>query len=289
MKIGFNEGSDWDCKNHSVMKDLEYCEKYGFDYIDIQNRCLDRELAKGSVTLKELGEWFRTHKLKVSSYNALCDFNMCDSEKEEQDKLSELEEAVKRCILLETDRIIVVPRANLKIPATIPEIHADAVRMLKKMVKIAEPHQIRLALEFCGQPNVSINRFREAYAIVQEINHPLVGMTFDNYHFHAMGSEWADFEHADGRKIFAWHVNDTENLPVGASYNTYANRLWPGDPRGCMDLQRYADTLKNIGYQEDICILEVFRPEYYGLSQEDNVRQSAECMKAFAMNYCEDF
>ena len=37
MKIGFNEANDRFCKDHSVMKDLEYCEKYGFDFIDIQS------------------------------------------------------------------------------------------------------------------------------------------------------------------------------------------------------------------------------------------------------------
>ena len=29
MKIGFNEANDRFCKDHSVMKDLEYCEKCG--------------------------------------------------------------------------------------------------------------------------------------------------------------------------------------------------------------------------------------------------------------------
>ena len=37
MKLGFNEANDRFCKNHSVMMDLELCEKYGFDCIDIQS------------------------------------------------------------------------------------------------------------------------------------------------------------------------------------------------------------------------------------------------------------
>lgn len=285
MKIGFNEGSDWDCKDHSIIKDLEYCDKYGFDYIDIQNRCLDKELVDGTVTMEELRDWFISHHLKVNSYNAFCDFNMC-TEAECEDKLSELKEVIRRCRYLGTNLIVVVPRENLKLPATIPQIKADAVKMLKEMAKIAQSSNIRLGLEFCGQPNVSINRFHEAYEIVQEVNHPLVGMVFDNYHFHAMGSEWSDFEKADGSKIFAWHVNDTEDLPVGARYNTYKNRLWPGDPRGCMDLKRYADTMKRIGFKENVCMLEVFRPEYYKLSQEENIMLSATCMKNFVYEYC---
>ena len=35
MKIGFNEGCNRFCENHSVLEDLDLCEKYGVDYIDI--------------------------------------------------------------------------------------------------------------------------------------------------------------------------------------------------------------------------------------------------------------
>lgn len=49
MKIGFNEGCNRFCENHSVLEDLDLCEKYGFDYIDIQSECLDREIAVSRV------------------------------------------------------------------------------------------------------------------------------------------------------------------------------------------------------------------------------------------------
>ncbi|MBR0281796.1 MAG: sugar phosphate isomerase/epimerase, partial [Oscillibacter sp.] len=75
MKIGFNEGCNRFCENHSVLEDLKLCEKYGFDYIDIQSECLDRELPKGLYTLEDLGEFFKTHHLKMLSYNALIFFN----------------------------------------------------------------------------------------------------------------------------------------------------------------------------------------------------------------------
>ena len=76
MKLGFNEANDRFCKNHSVMMDLELCEKYGFDCIDIQSECLNRDLEAGKITLEEMGAWFQSHHLKMLSYNALCFFNM---------------------------------------------------------------------------------------------------------------------------------------------------------------------------------------------------------------------
>ena len=79
MKIGFNEGCNRFCENHSVLEDLDLCEKYGFDYIDIQSECLDREIAAGKYTIDDLGAWFADpkHHLKMLSYNALIFFNIC--------------------------------------------------------------------------------------------------------------------------------------------------------------------------------------------------------------------
>ena len=82
MKIGFNEGCNRFCENHSVLEDLALCEKYGFDYIDVQSECLDRELAAGKYTLEQLGDFFRSHKLKMLSYNALIFFNMKQTQAE---------------------------------------------------------------------------------------------------------------------------------------------------------------------------------------------------------------
>ena len=65
-------------------------------------------------------------------------------------------------------------------------------------------------------------------------------------------------------------------------------RLWPGDPKDCLDHKRFADTLKKIGYAGDYCIIEIFRPEYYELSQEENVKKSAEVTKAHVEKYWAD-
>ena len=40
MKLGFNEATALECKGQSLMADLEACEKYGFDYIEIRFDCV---------------------------------------------------------------------------------------------------------------------------------------------------------------------------------------------------------------------------------------------------------
>lgn len=285
MKIGFNEGCDRYCEGHTVLNDLEFCEKNGFDFIDIQSECLDRDLAAGKVTLEQLGEWFKTHKLKMLSYNALCFFNMKQAQAEKDAVMAELDEIIRRCQILDCNMIVVVPSQNITVHATRGEILADAAAVLKDMVKKVEPHGIKLSLEFCGAPGMTINRFEDAYAVVQAVDSPLVGVTLDQYHFHAMASGWDALEKADGKKIFIWHLNDMEDMPCGAAYNTDEKRLWPGDARGCLDHPRYADTLKKIGFEGNCCTVEVFRPDYYQLSQEENVRTAAEVTKAHVEKY----
>lgn len=286
MKIGFNEGCNRFCANHSVLEDLKLCEKYGFDYIDVQSECLDRELAAGLYTLEDLGTFFKTSHLKMLSYNALIFFNMKQTQAEKDAVMAQLDEIIRRCQILDCGMIVVVPSMDLTIPATLDEIKADAVAVLKEMVNKVEPYGIKLSIEFCGAPTMSINRFEDAYAIVSEVNHPLVGVTLDQYHFHAMASSWEALEKADGKKIFVWHLNGMENMPCGAAYNNDEKRLWPDEQGDCLDHKRYADTLKRIGFEGNVCTIEVFRPDYYKLSNEENIAKAAEVTKAHIAKYC---
>ncbi len=285
MKIGFNEGCNRFCENHSVLEDLALCEKYGFDYIDVQSECLDRELAAGKYTLEELGEFFRSHKIKMLSYNALVFFNMKQSQEEKDAVMEQLEEIIRRCQILDCKMIVVVPSMDLKVKATVDEIKADAVAVLKEMVKKVEPYGIKLSLEFCGAPTMSINRFEYAYDIVKAVDSPLAGVTLDQFHFNAMASGWDALEKADGKKIFVWHLNGAENMPCGAAYNTDEVRLWPGEPGDSLDHKRFADTLKKIGFEGDVCTMEVFRPDYYKLSNEENIKKAAEVTRAHVAKY----
>ena len=285
MKIGFNEGCNRFCENHSVLEDLKLCEKYGFDYIDIQSECLDRELPKGLYTLEDLGAFFKTHHLKMLSYNALIFFNMKPTQEEKDKVMAELDEIIRRCEILDCKTIVVVPSMDITVDATLDEIKADAVEVLRQMVKKVEPHGIKLSIEFIGQPTMTINRFEDAYAIVQEVGSPLVGLTLDQYHFHAMASSFEALEKADGKRIFIWHLNGMENVPCGAKYNNDEKRLWPDEPGDCLDHKRYADILKKIGFEGDVCTMEVFRPDYYKLSSEENIKKAAEVTRAHVAKY----
>lgn len=276
MKLGFNEATALECKGQSLMADLEACEKYGFDYIEIRFDCIKDYLKEH--TLEELAQWFNTHKLKPWAYNTLIFFNLRDEAgvKEIDD---EVDFIIKVANAIGMKMLITVPSFDVG-PLSIDEIKEEAVARLRYLSDKVVPHGIRISLEFCGVPTCSINQFGTAYDVVEAVDRDNVGITLDTFHFHAMGSKWEDLERADGKKIFAYHLNDAENLPIGSMLDD--KRLWPGE--GCLDHDRTLKILKKIGF-DGVCTIEEFRPEYYQLSHDENVRIAKEKTVAMISKY----
>jgi 2-keto-myo-inositol isomerase len=278
MKIGFNEATALECKGQSLLADLEACEKYGYDYIEIRFDCIKDYLKKH--TLDELDAWFGAHNLKPWAYNTLIFFNLRD-EAGVKEIDEEMEFIFKVADAIGMKMLVTVPSFDVG-PLTVDRIKEDAVQRLRYLSDKAAPHGVRISLEFCGAPTCSVNRFGTAYDIVKAVDRDNVGITLDTFHFHAMASDWEDLERADGRKIFAFHINDAENLPIGSLSDD--KRLWPGD--GCLDLERTFKTLKKIGF-DGVCAVEEFRPEYYRLTHDDNVRIAKEKTEALISKYYE--
>lgn len=276
MKLGFNEATALECKGQSLMADLQACEKYGFDYIELRFDCIKDYLKEH--TLDELADWFKTHNLKPYAYNTLIFFNQRDAA-----GVKEIDEEVDFIIkvgnAIGMKTLITVPSFDVG-PLSIEEIHDEAVRRLRYLADKIAPHGMRISLEFCGCPNCSINQFGTAYDVVEAVDRDNVGITLDTFHFHAMGSRWEDLERADGKKIFAYHLNDAENLPIGSMLDD--KRLWPGE--GCLDHERTCRTLQKIGF-DGVCTVELFRPEYYALSHDENVQVAKERATSLISKY----
>lgn len=276
MKLGFNEATALECKGQSLLADLEACEKHGFDYIEIRFDCIKDYLKEH--TLEELAAWFSSHKLKPWAYNTLIYFNLRDESgvKEIDD---EVDFIIKVANAIGMKTLITVPSFDVG-PLSIGEIKTEAVKRLRYLSDKVAPHGIRISLEFCGVPTCSINQFGTAYDVVEAVDRENVGVTLDTFHFHAMGSGWEDLERADVKKIFAFHLNDAEDLPRGSMRDD--KRLWPGD--GCLNHGRTLEILKEKGF-DGVCTIEEFRPEYYMLSHDENVRTAKEKTVALLTKY----
>ncbi|HBR01514.1 MAG TPA: isomerase [Ruminiclostridium sp.] len=265
MKICFNQATTM--KNSTLESDLELCEKQGYDFIEIRLDKLNDYLTRNTLT--DLKAFFDTHHIKPYAFNAL-EFISFRDEKGFDEIMAGLRFVCDAGQTIGCHKVVIVPTFDVG-PRTVGEIEAETVRAINIMADYAEKYGMKLAFEFVGYPNCSVNTFGQAYRIVEKVNRKNVGIVLDCFHFHSMGSRLEDLKRAKAEKIFIFHIDDSEDLPVGAARDH--NRLFPGD--GAIDLDAILRILKEIGYGE-MASVELFRPEYWDWDDEKNIRISFE-------------
>ena len=78
MKLGINEAT---CKENSSLElDLQLCEKYHYDYIEIRLDMLKDYLKK--YTIEDLQNFFKTSHVKPYAFNSIEDINFCSPAQE---------------------------------------------------------------------------------------------------------------------------------------------------------------------------------------------------------------
>lgn len=276
MKVCFNQATTM--KNSTLEKDLELCEKHGYELIEIRLDKLKDYLKIHSV--EDLIEFFEKSRIKPYAFNAL-EFIIF---RDEAGYRQIMEDLIFLCQVgekIQCKKIVVVPTFDIG-QYTKTQIKAESVRVLKELADIASEYGVKLAYEFVGYPNCSINTLGQTYEIVKEVDREDVGLVLDCFHFHAMNSRIEDLEKVDPQKIFIFHIDDTEDLPVGALRDN--NRLWPGE--GAIDLNSILKTLKNIGYGEMVSV-ELFRPEYWDWDIEQAIKVGKDKTEAVVAKYFE--
>jgi 2-keto-myo-inositol isomerase len=276
MKLCFNQATT--LNNSNLVKDLEYCEKYGYDYIEIRTMDKLPEYLKDH-SIDDLAQYFQSNHIKPLAFNALVFFNNRD-EAEYQKLLEEYRQMLDTGSRLGVEYIVAVPLVTEK-KITHADIKASSVKVLRELSDLAKPYGIKIAVEFVGHPQCTVNTFGQAYDIVEEVARDNVGLVLDCFHFHAMGSKREDLLRSDVSKIFIVHIDDTEDFPIG--FLTDEDRVWPG--LGAIDLDFIFATLKEKGYDHVVSV-ELFRPEYYELDAEEAIRTAKETtLKVVSRHY----
>jgi 2-keto-myo-inositol isomerase len=158
---------------------------------------------------------------------------------------------------IECETVIVVPSPR---PKGVSEatIEVESVRVLRELSEIARPFGVRLAYEFLGFADCTVNTLAQCAAIVEKVARPNVGLVLDTFHFYAGGSRIDSIRPVNPRKIFMVHLNDVERAPRRKMHD--ALRLFPG--HGIIPLAKILGGLKAIGYSDKFSV-EIFRPEYW--------------------------
>ncbi|MEC0301799.1 sugar phosphate isomerase/epimerase family protein [Terribacillus saccharophilus] len=275
MKLGFNQATT--LENSNLATDLDLCEQHGYDYIEIRTMDKLPEYLE-QHSLDQLAEYFKEHHIKPLALNALVYFNNRSNE-DYQELLNEFKQMLDYADKLQVPYIVVVPLVT-KDKILKKDIKASSVDVLNELAGLAEPYGIKLALEFVGHPECTINTFEQAYDIIQTVDNPNVGLVLDCFHFHAMGSDLEALKQADASKIFILHMDDTEDFPIGNLVDE--DRVWPG--HGAIDLEGILSVLKEKEFDGPVTV-ELFRPEYYEMKAEDVIRKAKETTMEVVSQY----
>jgi len=258
---GYNQGTT--LKNSDTETDLKFAEKYGFDFFEFQMGPLYEYLAGHEI--KELKEFFSTSRIKPYALNVLEFFNLKtgDALREKTDEFCSMCEIARE---LDIGIIILVPSPN-EGGFTRKQILKDSVETISKLTDISQEYGIKLAYEFLGFKESSVNNLSQCNEIIKEVNRPDVGIVLDCFHFYAGDSRLEDLEDIDPEKIFVFHINDSKKGDTWTLEDS--DRLWPGD--GAIPLERILGILKKKGFK-GVATIELFNPEYWKWDPEDTIR-----------------
>lgn len=277
MKLGYNTATTKE--NATLQQEMELCEKHGYSYMEIQMDKMPAYLEEH--TIDEMADFFKSHNIKLLGLNALVFFNN-RSEEDYKAIIQEFKEWLEIGKKLGAQYIVAVPLVTEE-KISMEDIKKSCVEVLTELSALAEPYGIKVALEFLGHPQATVNTFSQGYDIVQTVNRDNVGLVLDCFHFHGMGSRLEDLKQADGSKVFLLHINDTDDYPIGIL--TDEDRCWPG--HGAIDLDGILSTLKGNGFAGDLVSIELFRPEYYRMDPEEVIKKSKETMSEVISKYYE--
>lgn len=151
------------------------------------------------------------------------------------------------------------------------EVKKDSINSVNALANIGEKYNIKLAYEYLGFPDTSVNSFSQCYDIVRTINRDNVGIVLDCFHFYASGSKIEDLKEARAEKIFVFHINDCKDLPLNTLQDS--DRLWPGD--GVIPLDKIFNSLKLINF-DGVATVELFNPDYWKWDPEKTIKVAKE-------------
>lgn len=265
MKIGYNEATAM--KKSSLEKDLEYCEKYHYDYIEIRLDMLQDYLK--THTVNDLKSFFKRSHLKPYAFNSIENINFCD-ENQWKERLELFSFACSMAKELNNPYIVVVPTMGDDMKDyTYQQVFDDSVKVLKELSDIADPYGVKLAFEPIGDPRWCVRSIKQAYEIIKCVDRDNVGIVIDafNLYMYKKLEDMDDIKAVPLEKIFVFHIDDSEALPLDIL--DHCHRLFPGD--GVILLKDLIKILKDKGYHE-IASVELFRPEYWEMEPEEVIK-----------------
>jgi 2-keto-myo-inositol isomerase len=251
MKLGLNGATTLKA---DLATDIAVAGRAGFDFVEIWAAKLMGYLEWGG--LPALKRDLRRAGVRAVTLNSVEHVTFNDP----SGHVRMLEDFRRFCRVAQAigaETVIVVPSPRPK-GVSLAAIERESVRVLRQLSAVARPYGVRLAYEFLGFADCTVNTLAQCAAIVEKVARPNVGLVLDTFHFFAGGSSLASIRQVNPEKIFIVHINDVERAPRRKMHD--ALRLYPG--KGILPLAGILRALKAVGYAGGFSV-EIFRPQYW--------------------------
>ena len=257
MKLAFHGATSMTV---DLETDVAVTARAGFKALEVWAAKIDRYLVDHS--LADLNALFAHHNVRPLAINSIEFIAFRGSGfaqvKERLHELGKIAQAIGCPIVV----VVPSPLPDRNMPWA--DVTSEYVSVLRDLSDIACPYDIKLSFEFLGFGWCSVRTPRAAFEIIQKAGRENVGLTFDAAHFYGGGGSMSEIDHLDPKRIFAFHLDDLEDIPKEAI--TDGARLLPG--LGVVPLDDICSRLKRIGYVGP-CSVELFRPEYWNWDPQE--------------------
>jgi 2-keto-myo-inositol isomerase len=274
MTAGFGLHSWTTGDGVAILTDIEVAGEAGYDFVELRDGKIEKHLMEGG-SLVELTVALAKSRLRVLSVNTLDDATLHSG--------AELEERVAQCErlcgwaeALGAPYVIVGPtyRAGRTIPADL--ILERTAESLRRYVTVAGAHGVRIAFEFIGYEDCSINNLSAALAAIDRVGDGRLGLVIDAFHFYVGGSSFEVLERLDPSRLLIVHMTDADHGDRARLGKP--NRIFPGE--GVLPLKQMIQSLRRIDYRGPYS-LELLRPQYWTMDPAFVARRGLESMRRF--------
>jgi 2-keto-myo-inositol isomerase len=245
---------------YSLEEDLKAAGAAGFEGVEIWSSKLDQYLESHSVD--DLRCLLEDNGLEVG---ALCPYSLvCFGEETGEDRLKQAAEISAE---LDCETLLVCPDSPPEGMGVYDAFRKAGERAAQRAEDIAL-FGVDLAIEpLGGHPFVPGPM--EAIRIIDEADHPGVGLMMDTFHYYKSGVGLADIGAIPIELLKIVHVNNCEELPRNEL--TDKHRLYLDE--GAIPLQAMFGILKAMRYQGFLSV-EIFRDEYWAKPAEEIAKAS---------------
>mgnify|MGYP001024348775 CR=1 FL=1 len=251
---------------YPLEEDIRSAGAVGFQEVEIWASKLDEYLKSGSTaSLRALLERFGVSPATICPCG-MSFFGDVDS------TLAQLEQRAKTAAEIGCPVLLVCPDAppqDMPLDRAFDKAASEALRY----ADIAHRYGVKIAIEPLGM-HPFVPGPAEALCIINQANHPALGLMMDTFHYYKSGVSIEDVKDIPIDKLFIVHINDCEDRPREELND--GHRLYPGE--GILPLVETLRVLKEKGYQGALSV-EIFRQEYWQQPVDQIAARSMESLK----------